>query len=74
MATTVSHSHGDVFNVLDYVTQERIGQIAPSGEYEWAAYISVNGRTIRRMRLSTHDDAGQAIRAIDEWNKNRSRR
>lgn len=68
MATTVSHSFGDTFNVYDYVRQHRIGQIALMSD-GWAAYRAGGGGNIVERRIGTYPDADAAIDALDKLDK-----
>lgn len=67
MATTVSHSFGDTFNVYDYVTQERVGEISLMSD-GWAAYRA-KGQGVECKRIDTFPDAEAAIRALDRKTK-----
>jgi len=73
MATTINHSYDDTFNVYDFVTGVRIGQIALMSD-GWAAYRAVrNGDGIQDRRIDTFDNAEKAINALDEYNNHKSR-
>jgi hypothetical protein len=73
MATTINLSYEDTFNVFDYVTQERIGQIALMSD-GWAAYRATPNGHIVEKRIGTYKDAELAVRAVDDRNKNQKRK
>ena len=65
MATTINHSFGDTFNVFDFVTGQRIGQITLQSN-GWASYrATAGGHRIIETRTGTHPDAQAAIHELD---------
>lgn len=65
MATTINLSYENTFNVFDYVTQQRIGEIALMSD-GWAAYEANEYGRIRTTRIGTYKDAELACRAVDK--------
>jgi len=64
MATTISLSFENTFNVFDYVTRDRIGEIALMSN-GWAAYHATPAR-VSDKRIGTYPDAETAVRALDK--------